>query len=113
MKLKKLAAASVGVGVVLAGTVVGVAAPAMAATNCSTWISSNQGTGYAKCTGGVTRFDTHRVKVVCIDSRGIKATRYGAWADTRKGETSKAVCSTDPGNTGVAVYRVSVETDTP
>ncbi|MEH0418963.1 hypothetical protein [Streptomyces sp. B21-083] len=111
MKFKKLVAASAGVGVALAGTVLAVATPAMAATNCTTWISSNQGTGFAKCTGGDTRFDDHRVKVVCIDSRGIQATRFGPWVNTRSGKTSKAVCSDDPGNSGVAVFKISVETD--
>ncbi|MFD1273906.1 hypothetical protein ACFQ51_26010 [Streptomyces kaempferi] len=51
MKLNKFTATAIGVGVVLSGTVVGVATPASAASTCTTWISRDQSTGYGKCTG--------------------------------------------------------------
>ncbi|MFF4487062.1 hypothetical protein ACFY0F_11295 [Streptomyces sp. NPDC001544] len=111
MKLTRIGAAAVGVGLAVSATVVGVATPALASANCTTWISHDQGTGYAKCTGGGTRFDTHRVKVVCMNSAGHTHNVNGPWVNTRDGETSKAVCSTDPGHTGIEVYRISVETD--
>jgi hypothetical protein len=113
VELNKFAATAIGVGVVLSGTVVGVATPAMAASTCSTSISADRSTGYAKCTGGITRFSVHRVKVVCIGPRGDKANVYGKWVSTRHGETSKAVCTTNPRASGVEVYRITVETDEP
>ncbi|MFJ9345859.1 hypothetical protein [Streptomyces sp. NPDC101237] len=111
MELRKLAAASAGVGIVLSAAVVGVATPAMASTNCSTWTSADRATGYGKCTGGDTRFDVHRVKVVCIGPTGKTFNVYGKWVNTRDGETSKGVCSTDTRKSGVEVYKMSVETD--
>ncbi|MFJ8009597.1 hypothetical protein [Streptomyces fagopyri] len=113
MKLNKFTATAIGVGVVLSGTVVGVATPAMAASTCSTRISADRSTGYAKCTGGNTRLSEHRVKVVCIGPRGDKANVYGKWVSTRHGETSKAVCTTDTRSSGVEVYRITVETEEP
>jgi hypothetical protein len=113
VKLNKLAAAAVGVGIALSGTVVGVATPAMAASTCSTWISKDQSTGYGKCTGGNTRLSIHRVKVVCIGPRGDTANVYGKWVSTRSGETSKAVCTINPRVSGVGVYKISIETDEP
>ncbi|HET6354117.1 hypothetical protein [Streptomyces sp.] len=113
MKLNKLAAATIGVGMTLSATVVGVATPAAAASTCNTWKSSDRATGYAKCSGGNTRFSIHRVKVVCISPRGTTHTIYGDWVSTRNKKTSKAVCTTDPVRTGIEVYRLSVETDEP
>ena len=111
MKLSKLTAATAGIGIALSATVVGLATPAMASTDCKTWISADQSTGYGKCTGGDTRFDVHRVKAVCVGPNGHTSNVYGKWVNTRKGETSKAVCTTDPKNSGVGVYRLSIETD--
>ncbi|MEU6553937.1 hypothetical protein ABZ915_27220 [Streptomyces sp. NPDC046915] len=111
MKLNKLAAAAAGAGIALSATVVGVATPAMASTNCTTWMSGDRATGYGKCTGGDTRFDTHRVKVVCIGPNGHTFNVFGKWVNTRAGETSKGVCSTNPRASGVEVYRMSIETD--
>ncbi|MET8244881.1 hypothetical protein ABZV31_10940 [Streptomyces sp. NPDC005202] len=113
MKLKKLAATAVGTGIVLWGTVVGIATPAMAASTCSTWVSADGATGYGKCTGGITGFSNHRVEVVCVGPRGTTSTVYGKWVNTRKGETSKAVCTTDPVSSGVGVYKIYIETDEP
>lgn len=95
----------------MSAAVVGVATPAMASTNCSTWMSADRATGYGKCTGGDTRFDTHRVKAVCIGPSGHTFNVFGKWVNTRSGETSKAVCSTDTKKSGVEVYRLSMETD--
>ncbi|WEO95711.1 hypothetical protein A6P39_017675 [Streptomyces sp. FXJ1.172] len=113
MKFSKLAAAAAGAGVALSATVVGLASPAMASQTCSTWKSKDGTTGYAKCTGGDTRFSVHRVHVVCVDPRGIKWNSEGNWANTRKGETSKAVCAVDHGYSGTGVLSMSVETDEP
>ncbi|MEV6531419.1 MULTISPECIES: hypothetical protein [Streptomyces] len=113
MKLNKFTATAIGVGVVLSGTVVGVATPASAASTCTTWISRDQSTGYGKCTGGNTRLSNHRVKVVCMGPRGDTANVYGKWVNTRHGETSKAVCTINPVKSGVGVYRISIETDEP
>jgi hypothetical protein len=113
VNFKKLAAATVGVGMALSATVVGFATPAAAASDCTTWKSGDRATGYAKCTGGNTRFSEHRVKVICISPRGTKHTIYGAWVSTRGGKTSKAVCTTDPVRTGIEVYRLGVETEEP
>ncbi|MEV6496191.1 hypothetical protein [Streptomyces prunicolor] len=113
MKLKKLAATTVGIGLTLSATVVGLATPALASTSCKTWTSADRATGYGKCTGGVTRFDTHRVKAVCIGPTGSKFNVYGKWVNTRAGETSKAVCTTNTTQSGVEVFSLSTETETP
>ncbi|GGX67935.1 hypothetical protein [Streptomyces anandii] len=113
MRLTKFAAATAGVGVALSATVFGLATPAMAASTCSTWVSKDGTTGYGKCTGGNTRFSVHRVKVVCVSPHGSKWNVYGKWVNTRKGETSKAVCSTDGGYSGTGVLSMKIETDEP
>jgi hypothetical protein len=111
MKLSKLTAATAGIGIALSATVVGVATPAMASTDCKTWMSADRSTAYGKRTGGDTRFDTHRVKAVCIGPTDSTFNVYGKWVNTRKGETSKAVCAVDTKKSGVEVYRMSTETD--
>ncbi|MFF9816804.1 hypothetical protein [Streptomyces sp. NPDC014006] len=113
MKFSKFAAAAAGAGVALSATVVGLASPAMASSTCSTWVSKDGTTGYGKCTGGNTRFSVHRVKVVCVSPHGTKWNVYGKWANTRHGETSKAVCSTDHGYSGTGVLSMKIETDEP
>lgn len=60
-----------------------------------------------------TRFSEHHVKVVCIGPRGTTSSVYGKWVSTRRGETSKAVCTTDPKASGVGVYGITVETEEP
>ncbi|MCC5476638.1 hypothetical protein [Streptomyces barringtoniae] len=111
MKFSKLAAATAGAGVALSATVVGLASPAMASQTCSTWKSKDATIGYAKCTGGDTRFSVHRVKAVCIDYRGMKWNMVGNWANTRNGETSKVVCGN--ASSGSGVLSMQVETDEP
>ncbi|TVZ93463.1 hypothetical protein FB157_106185 [Streptomyces sp. BK340] len=111
MKMTRIAAAAASVGVAVSATVIGVATPALASADCTTWISKDGSTGYAKCHGGGTRFDTHRVKVVCVGPSGHTFNVNGNWANTRDAETSKAVCTTNPKASGVGVYKISVETD--
>ncbi|SER37807.1 hypothetical protein SAMN04487983_101595 [Streptomyces sp. yr375] len=113
MKLSKLASATAGIGIALSATVVGIATPAAAATTCTTSISSNQAIGYAKCTGGDTRFAVHRAKVTCVGPRGTTSLVYGKWVSTRSGETSRGVCTTNPVVSGVGVLKVQVETEEP
>ncbi|MFE9597875.1 hypothetical protein [Streptomyces hokutonensis] len=111
--MNKLTAAAVGVGLTLSAGMVALATPAMANGTCTTWTSSNRAIGYGKCTGGTTILDTHRVKAVCIGPTGSKFNVYGAWVNTRKGQTSKAVCTTNTTTSGVEVFSLSVETDSP
>ncbi|MEU6008193.1 hypothetical protein [Streptomyces sp. NPDC047453] len=113
MKLKKLAAVTAGVGVALTTTVFGLATPAMALSTCSTSISKDGTTGYGKCTGGDTAFTRHRVLAVCVSPHGTKFNVNGNWANTRKGETSKAVCATDGGYSGTGVLSLKIQTDEP
>ncbi|MCS0604700.1 hypothetical protein NX794_26295 [Streptomyces sp. LP11] len=114
MNFRKTISAAVGLGIASGAALVAVSAsPAVAESTCTTWKSSNGGTAYGKCTGGETRFSTHRVVAVCIGPDGKKFNREGPWVNTRKGETSKAVCSSDPGHTGIGVYSIKVVTDEP
>ncbi|MYX26253.1 hypothetical protein GTY75_06135 [Streptomyces sp. SID8381] len=103
-----------GTGVAAAAVLVAVtASPASAASTCTTWKSADGGTAYGKCTGGNTKYSNHRVWAVCIGPDGKKFNREGNWVNTRKGKTSKSVCSTDPGHTGVSVFSMKIETDEP
>jgi hypothetical protein len=104
----------VGAGITASVALVGLAAsPAAASTTCTTWKSANGGTAYGKCTGGETRFSAHRVWAVCIGPDGKKFKREGEWVNTRKGETSKAVCSSNPQATSIGVYSMKTETEEP
>ncbi|MFF8941060.1 hypothetical protein ACF1A5_02055 [Streptomyces sp. NPDC014864] len=114
MNFRKAISAAVGVGVT-AGTalVLLTATPAAASSTCTTWRSSNGGTAYGKCTGGNTRFSQHRVWAVCVGPNGHTFNLEGNWVNTRKGQTSHATCSSDPGHSGVAVLKMKIETDEP
>ncbi|MFF8725340.1 hypothetical protein ACF073_02465 [Streptomyces sp. NPDC015171] len=114
LNFRKSISAAVGLGITAGAALVAFSSsPAAAETTCTTWKSSNGGTAYGKCTGGDTRFSVHRVWAVCIGPDGKKFNREGPWVNTRKGQTSKAVCSPDPGHTGIGVYSMKIETDEP
>jgi hypothetical protein len=48
-----------------------------------------------------------------VGPHGKKFNVKGNWASTRKGETSKAVCSADPRRTSIGVLSMKIETDEP
>lgn len=114
LKLSKTISVALGAGITAATALVALTAtPAAAASTCTTWKSSNGGTAYGKCTGGITRFSEHRVWAVCIGPDGKKFNREGNWVNTRNGETSKSVCSSSPGTSGISVYSMKIETEEP
>ena len=105
---------AVGTGIAASAALVAVtASPAAAESTCTTWKSSNGGTAYGKCTGGNTRFSEHRVVAVCIGPDGKKFTIEGNWVSTRQGETSHAVCSSNPRATSIGVYSMRIVTEEP
>ena len=66
--------------------------------DCNTW-SKNGTTGYAYCSG-LGQVGAHRVKIVCVDTRGVEVTFYGPWVGNAK--TSKRKCpGTDGGRVGI------------
>lgn len=114
MNFVRSISAAVGAGIAASAALVAVtASPAAAASTCTTWKSSNGGTAYGKCTGGITRFSVHRVHAVCVGPNGHKWNVEGKWVSTRSGETSKAVCSSNPQQTSIGVYSIKIETDEP
>jgi hypothetical protein len=66
-------------------------------------------TGYAKC-ADLARFDRYRVKVTCIDTRGVKTVFYGPWRGGTSGDWSKRKC---PGTQGgaVGVYKAGYQVE--
>ncbi|MFI0780330.1 hypothetical protein [Streptomyces sp. NPDC021212] len=66
-------------------------------------------TGYAKC-ADLAKLDRYRVKVTCIDSRGVKAVFYGPWRSGKSGEWSQRKC---PGTQGgaVGVYKAGYQVE--
>ena len=111
---KSTAAAAVCTTIAASAALVALtASPASAESTCTTWKSANGGTAYGKCTGGDTRFSIHRVIAICIGPTGAKFTVNGDWVNTRNGETSHAVCSSNPKATSVGVYSMKIVTDEP
>jgi hypothetical protein len=114
LKFRKSISVTIGTGIAASAALVAISAsPAAAESTCTTWKSSNGGTAFAKCTGGNTRFSVHRVVAVCIGPTGSKFTVEGNWANTRDGETSHAVCSSNPQANSVGVFSMRVVTDEP
>ncbi|WP_418958720.1 hypothetical protein [Streptomyces tritici] len=74
--------------------------------DCETWKSSHAPyTGSAKCTGMLPYpLEAAKVKVTCIDPRGVKTVKYGPAVGN--GKTSTVKCSDSP---NVGVYKVGVE----
>lgn len=112
MRSKVGSLAALAAAVMAAGTAL---APAAAAAGDDVNVKyvctskNTQTTGYAKC-ADLARFDRYRVKVTCIDSRGVKAVFYGPWKPGRSGEWSQRKC---PGTEGgrVGVYKAGYQVE--
>ncbi|QLH23660.1 hypothetical protein [Streptomyces sp. Rer75] len=72
--------------------------------DCNAW-SRGGTTGYSYCSG-LGHLGAHRVKIICVDTRGVETTFYGPWV--WNGKTSKRKC---PGTQGgaVGILRVGSE----
>ncbi|MEU2834138.1 hypothetical protein ABZ667_36725 [Streptomyces lavendulae] len=79
-----MAASAVAVGV--------LAAPAASAASEYVCTSKHSGnTASAKC-ADLARIDQYRVKVTCIDSRGVQSITYGPWKNGTSGDWSTKSC---------------------
>ncbi|WP_159054559.1 hypothetical protein [Streptomyces dysideae] len=66
--------------------------------DCNTW-SKRGTTGYAYCSGLGT-VAAHRVKIVCVDTRGVESTFYGKWVGNAKTSSRKCPGTAD-GRVGI------------
>ncbi len=113
LNFRKVISVVAGMGITAGTALVLTATPAAASSTCTTWKSHDGGTAYGKCTGGDTRFSVHRVWAVCMGPDGKPFNLEGNWVNTRKGQTSKAVCSPNPARTSIYVHSMKIETDEP
>ncbi|MEU9126312.1 hypothetical protein AB0C96_42040 [Streptomyces sp. NPDC048506] len=83
------AAAAVAASIIAAPAASANVTPKASEYVCTSKHSGN--TASAKC-ANLASIDQYRVKVTCIDSRGVQDHTYGPWKNGRSGEWSTKSC---------------------
>ncbi|MFJ6752891.1 hypothetical protein ACIQNI_32655 [Streptomyces sp. NPDC091266] len=84
-----IAASAVAAGILAAPAASADVSPKAVEYVCTSKHSGN--TASAKC-ANLARIDRYRVKVTCIDSRGVQSNTYGPWKNGVSGDWSTKSC---------------------